>query len=367
MTRVYLSALACAAILAAVPFASAHADPVPGWYVGGGVGANFAHDSTAHHTSGDSTIEYDPGLTYLGNVGYGWRNGLRLEGEAMHSRSNVVRMRNSPANSSYDGHLSNTDLFANVFYDINTNTRLTPYVGAGAGVAFVNADNIGVFSNNGFIDGTETEFAYQGILGVAAKLDKNWALTADYRYIRTTEPSFKNTLDATKSATENVSHNVIFGIRYTFGQPEAPVAQVMPAPEPAPAMRTAAPPQVAPLTAERPVVAPVPQSYMVFFDFDRSDLTAEAKRILASAAQDFQRGGYVRIVVTGHTDTMGTNKYNQKLSERRAAAVRVELMKLGVDRSAIAANGVGEDGLLVPTNDQVREAQNRRAEIVFNR
>lgn len=365
MARAYLSAIACAAVLAAASVVPAHADPVPGWYVGGGVGANFAHNSKAHNPSGDRTIEYDPGLTYLGNVGYGWRNGLRLEGEAMHSRSNVVRMLSSPSNSSYDGHLDNTDLFANVFYDISTGTRLTPYIGAGVGAAFVQADNIGVFSNNGFIDGWQTELAYQGIAGVAAKLDKNWALTADYRYIRSTEPSFKNTLDATHSRTENASHNIIFGIRYAFGQPEAPVAQVTP-PEP-PAMKTVAPPQVAPMTAERPVVAPVPQSYMVFFDFDRSVLTAEAKRILASAAQDFQRGGYVRIVVTGHTDTMGTPKYNQKLSERRASAVRVELMRLGVDRGAIAANGVGENGLLVPTNDQVREAQNRRAEIIFNR
>lgn len=364
MTRAYLSALAFAAVLAAVPFASVHADPVPGWYVGGGVGANFAQNSTAHHARGDRTIEYDPGLTYLGNVGYGWREGIRVEGEVMHSRSNVVRMLNAPANSSYDGQLDNTDLFANVFYDINTNTRFTPYIGAGVGVAFVTADKIGVFSNGGFIDGTETELAYQGIAGVAAKLDKNWSLTADYRYIRSTEPSFKNTLDSSRSSTENASHNVIFGIRYAFGQPETPVAQVT---QPAPEMKTVTPPQVAPLTAERPVVAPVPQSYMVFFDFDRSELTAEAKRILASAAQDFQRGGYVRIVVTGHTDTMGTPKYNQKLSDRRAAAVRVELMRLGVNRGAIVANGVGENGLLVPTNDQVREAQNRRAEIVFNR
>lgn len=365
MTRAHLSVLACAAVLAAMPFASVQADPVPGWYVGGGVGANFAHNSTAHNARGDRTIEYDPGLTYLGNVGYGWREGFRVEGEVMHSRSNVVRMLNAPANAPYDGQLNNTNLFANAYYDMNTNTRFTPYVGAGIGIAFVTADKIGVFSNGGFIDGTETELAYQGIAGVSAKLDKNWSLTADYRYIRTAEPSFKNTLDTSRSATENTSHNVIFGVRYTFGQPETPVAQVTP-PQ-APPMKTVTPPQVSPLTAERPVVAPVPQSYMVFFDFDRSELTAEAKRILASAAQDFQRGGYVRIVVTGHTDTMGTPKYNEKLSVRRAAAVRVELMRLGVDRGAIQANGVGESGLLVPTNDQVREAQNRRAEIVFGR
>jgi outer membrane protein OmpA-like peptidoglycan-associated protein len=104
---------------------------------------------------------------------------------------------------------------------------------------------------------------------------------------------------------------------------------------------------------------------MVFFDFDKSALTPEAKKILASAAQDFKSGKYVRIVVTGHTDTVGTAKYNQKLSERRAATVKTQLQKLGVNPSEIEATGVGKNDLLVPTADGVREAQNRRAEIVF--
>ena len=106
---------------------------------------------------------------------------------------------------------------------------------------------------------------------------------------------------------------------------------------------------------------------MVFFDFDKSDLTAEAQRIITAASEDFKKGGYVRLVITGHTDTVGTDSYNQKLSERRANAVRIELQKLGVDPKAIMAIGVGKNGLLVPTADQIREAQNRRAEIVFSK
>jgi len=58
---------------------------------------------------------------------------------------------------------------------------------------------------------------------------------------------------------------------------------------------------------------------------------------------------------------------NQKLSERRANAVKDELVKLGIDQGGITAVGVGKNGLLVPTADQVREAKNRRAEIVFNK
>ncbi len=104
---------------------------------------------------------------------------------------------------------------------------------------------------------------------------------------------------------------------------------------------------------------------MVFFDFNKSDLTPEAKRIIASAAADYKRGGYVRIVVTGHTDTVGGDAYNMKLSDRRAASVKAEFARLGVE--AVEATGVGKNGLMVPTADQVREAQNRRAEIVFDK
>ncbi|HEY4125365.1 MAG TPA: OmpA family protein, partial [Rhizomicrobium sp.] len=81
----------------------------------------------------------------------------------------------------------------------------------------------------------------------------------------------------------------------------------------------------------------------------------------------FKKDGYVRIVVTGHTDTVGSNDYNQKLSERRAASVKRELIHLGLSAKSIEPMGVGKNGLLVPTADGVREAQNRRAEIVFNK
>ncbi len=69
--------------------------------------------------------------------------------------------------------------------------------------------------------------------------------------------------------------------------------------------------------------------------------------------------------MTGHTDTVGSAKYNQALSERRAAAVKGQLVLDGVAAGEITATGVGKSGLLVPTADGVREPQNRRAEIVL--
>lgn len=150
----------------------------------------------------------------------------------------------------------------------------------------------------------------------------------------------------------------MLGLRYKFAEPQVK-AQPVPTPvaPPAPAMQKAV----------APVVAPVPQSYMVFFDFDKAVLTPEALRIVTAAAEDFKGGKYVRLVVTGHTDTMGSSKYNQKLSERRAAAVKAEFTRLGVPAAEVVASGAGKNSLMVPTADRVREAQNRRAEIVLQK
>jgi hypothetical protein len=106
---------------------------------------------------------------------------------------------------------------------------------------------------------------------------------------------------------------------------------------------------------------------LVFFDWDKSALTPEGRRIVASAADEFKKTGSTRIVATGHTDLSGSPQYNQRLSERRADAVKAELIRLGVPATVITTIGKGEEDPLVPTKDGVREAQNRRVEIVIPR
>jgi outer membrane protein OmpA-like peptidoglycan-associated protein len=257
--------------------------------------------------------------------------------------------------------MGNASLMGNVLYDFKNSTRFTPYVGAGIGASLNMADDIHTVVSR-TLDSNRATFAYQFIGGVAAKLVGNWDLTADYRYFRTLDEKYRTNLED-RATTDNASHNMMVGLRYTFNKP-LPPPPPQPLPQPA-QVRPVPPPAPAPVV--RPAVPAVPQSYMVFFDFDKSVLTPEARRIIASAAEDCKKGKYVRIVVTGHTDTMGTVGYNQKLSNRRAAAVKQEFASLGVPPAAIKTVGAGESSLLVPTNDQVREAQNRRAEIVFSK
>ena len=106
-----------------------------------------------------------------------------------------------------------------------------------------------------------------------------------------------------------------------------------------------------------------PAAYMVFFDFDKYDLTPEAQQIVQAAAGSAQKDGYAKLVVTGHTDTVGSYEYNEALSMRRADAVQQALIDMGVPADQITTRALGETSPLVPTGDGVREPQNRRAEI----
>ena len=129
------------------------------------------------------------------------------------------------------------------------------------------------------------------------------------------------------------------------------------------------PPMPAPLPAAIPPIAipaPAPaRTYLVFFDWDRADLTARARQVIAYAAEASRVVTVTRLEVNGYTDTSGTPRYNQRLSIRRAQAVAGELVHDGVPGNVIEIHGYGETHLLVPTGPGIREPQNRRVEIIL--
>jgi len=133
---------------------------------------------------------------------------------------------------------------------------------------------------------------------------------------------------------------------------ETPVQAAAPAP---------LPPQI--VAEAPPAPPPAIRRFVVFFDFDKSNLTAEAKDVVARAVTTAKETGMVRVVITGHTDTVGSQRYNQALSERRAGAVRMELVRLGLEARDINAIGANFSEPLVATGPGVREPQNRRAVI----
>jgi outer membrane protein OmpA-like peptidoglycan-associated protein len=124
------------------------------------------------------------------------------------------------------------------------------------------------------------------------------------------------------------------------------------------------PPAAAAAPAPAPAAAAAP-SFMVFFDWDRSNLSPQALATIQQAADQFKTTGKARITATGHADRSGPENYNMALSLRRANAVKDALVRDGVPATAITVLGKGETQPLVPTADGVREPQNRRVEIVL--
>jgi OOP family OmpA-OmpF porin len=123
----------------------------------------------------------------------------------------------------------------------------------------------------------------------------------------------------------------------------------------------AAPPPPPPAAAP-----PAPaRQFVVYFEFDKSNLTPEGARVVQDAAAAYKATGSARVAITGYTDAAGTQQYNLGLSKRRADTVRAALVRNGVPDGAIAEAWRGKENLAVPTPDGVREPRNRRVEIVL--
>jgi OmpA-OmpF porin, OOP family len=102
---------------------------------------------------------------------------------------------------------------------------------------------------------------------------------------------------------------------------------------------------------------------VVYFEWDRSDLTANNAEIVSQAISRARAGNctVTLVVVDGFTDTSGTPAYNDRLSARRAATVKSALVQAGIPEASITTSAKGETALAKPTADGVREPLNRRA------
>jgi OOP family OmpA-OmpF porin len=105
--------------------------------------------------------------------------------------------------------------------------------------------------------------------------------------------------------------------------------------------------------------------YIVFFDWDKSNLRPDAASTLDNAVAQYANCGNARVMLAGHADKSGSDRYNVGLSQRRNATVRAYLESKGVPGGVIATEAFGESKPLVDTADGVREAQNRRVEVTY--
>jgi outer membrane protein OmpA-like peptidoglycan-associated protein len=333
---------------------------VDGVYVSIGVGANFMQDQHLYsmELAGTPTsrftgqARFDPGFVGVTSLGWGFGNGLRAEIEGNYRYNSA---KSIAGGTLQQGSEQKYGAMVNLLYDFNLGWPVTPYIGVGVGEQTVEWRNGGVTAPDTFIrlQHPDIDVAYQAIIGASFDLPvPGLALTAEYRllgqparhviYGQYFAPGVAKPAEA--RFADDFNHSLLIGLRYAFnGAPPAPADAVVTPPPAREAART----------------------YLVFFDWDRADLTDRARQIIAEAAQATTRVQVTRIEVDGHTDRSGTAAYNQGLSVRRGQTVANELVRLGVPRAAITVQGFGETRPLVPTADGVREPQNRRVEIIL--
>ena len=318
--------LATTAVLMALPVVSqAQTLQYPGFYVGAEGGGTWMFNTNTSTALGNGTIYPDIGWAAGGMIGYDFV-GPRVEVEGVYRR-NTATVGAGPFNA-FGAAKDDIGVLANVLYDFNAGGVIVPYIGAGAGVAFIKSSALGVSTDS-------TQFAYQAILGVGYNIDPQFRVNLDARYYGTTNPSF-----AGGGTYSNNNISAMLSLQVKFGAPSAPP----------------------PVVQTPPAAAP---SFMVFFDWDRSNLSQQALNTIRQAADQFRSTGKARITATGHADRSGPDDYNMALSLRRANAVKDALVRDGVPATAISVIGKGESQPLVQTADGVREPQNRRVEIVL--
>ena len=317
-------AFMAAAALVALPVMAQAQAPSPGVYIGAEGGVNWLLNFTANtNNPAFPTVSVTPqtGWAAGGVIGYDFV-GPRVELEGVY-RQNQLNI--GVPGTAINNQVGQLGIMANLLYDFMPGSVITPYIGAGAGVGFVDSNaSLG-----------STVFAYQGIIGLGWNVDTNFRVNIDGRYYGTSNPTVNG------QTWTNNNFSIMLGLQLKFG------ASAPPPPPPPP-----------------PMVAP--PSFMVFFDWDRSNLSQQALTTIQQAANAFKAKGSARITATGHTDTSGP----ESLQHGAVAASRQRGQgRAGAQRRA----GPGdhgrrhgrEAGLLVPTGDNVREPQNRRVEIVI--
>ena len=312
----------------------------------------------------DHSDRFKTGWEAGGALGYDMGH-FRIEAEGFYHEA-VLKSVTTPVatfdqSTGISGHTSTAAVMANVLFGLGHWGGIKAYAGGGAGWAdvFLAGEGLGLSPIHDHAKG----FAWQALAGLTMPISHNLDFGVKYRYFRPDSADhFEYVGGGTRQGSLR-SHSLLATLTYNFGMaaPE-PVAAPAPAPAPAPEPVMAPPPPPAPV----PVAVVCNKGpYIVFFDWNKADITPEASSILDSAVQAYGNCGMVPIMLAGYTDSSGTPKYNLGLAARRDETVQSYLTGHGIAASTIATRAYGEANQRVPTADGVRELQNRRVEISY--
>lgn len=333
----FLMAAAAGAVLASPALAYER----HGWYVGLEAGYSMvdAHTSFDPVGAGGSPFDFDPSYGVLGTVGGMLSPSWRLEGEIGYRR-NTFTDNSGAILGGTRGQLHEVTFMVNTAWDHQVNDRWRVSVGGGVGMDYAQLDYSTNFNDYDYV------FAYQGLAQLVYQASEKSDVFISYRYLGADGIEMDNIVIPGNQQRlvplemDLQKHLITIGFRYGYTAPEAPV--------------------VVPPPAEPP---PAPKTFIIFFGFNKCNITAEADAVLSEAAAAAKSSGSASVKIVGHTDTVGSPAYNQRLSECRANAAKANLVGKGVSDGAISTSGKGESELMVQTGDSVKEPQNRRATV----
>jgi outer membrane protein OmpA-like peptidoglycan-associated protein len=210
-----------------------------------------------------------------------------------------------------------------------------------ASLAVAGAGGTSTKTKVGWTAGAGVDYALGSLVGIT-----NLVLGVEYRYSQAGDVHERNALGS-GTVQHLRSNTALVNLTYHFNMTPPPPPPVAAPPAPPPA-----------------AVAPQKQVFIVFFEFDKSSLTADGRRVVDAAAAAF-KSGKSGVAIAGYTDLAGTQQYNLALSKRRADTVKTALVRDGVPAAAIDEQWFGKQNPRVPTADGVREPQNRRVEITM--
>jgi OmpA-OmpF porin, OOP family len=339
------------------------------WYIGVEGGAMIVEDIKLDIgiLPAAGSVDHKIGYDVDGIIGYDF-GAFRMEAEVGYKQAQVdgytsstttrrgTGFANAPAGS-YKGAAGQTSALSfmlNGLLDFGDDDGLNGFIGGGAGVARVKHSKYSINPAGNFLDDSDTGFAYQALAGIRAPLTDNIDVGLKYRFFNV---DGVDTVDLLGRANRGRfrSHSILGSFIYNFGEKAEPMAPPPPAPAPEPA-----PPPPPPAAA---VCTPGP--YIVFFEWDKSDITPEAGSILDNAVTAYGDCGQAQVMLAGHADKSGTPKYNLGLSQRRNDSVQAYLTSKGIPGGVITTKAFGEGAPRVETADGVRELQNRRVEITY--
>lgn len=376
--------LAIAVALASTALATPALARDKAWYVGVEGGAMIVEDihfdigTTPDAAQVDHNYGYDVG----GTVGYDFGM-FRIETEVAYKSANVDSYRSTLRTPSYNaagalivapggavgsnpgvysyagGKTTALSFMLNGMLDFGDDDGLQGFVGGGVGVARVKADKYALNTYGSFLNDSDTVFAWQAIAGIRAPITDRIDASLKYRFFNADNVKLVDVTGRTFDGRFR-SHSIMGGFTMNFGEPPAP-PPVVEAPVPVPPPAPPAPPEQPPV-----VTTPCsPGPFIVFFEWDKSDITPEAASILDNAIGQYANCGSAQVMLAGHADKSGAPKYNVALSQRRADAVKAYFVAHAIPDSVISEQAFGESKPRVDTADGVREVQNRRVEITY--